>query len=164
MKLVITDTNGEQLTIATNGDKKDERQTNTLTQAGDGDKQTAQKPQEPAPAANGDKKSDPKPQESAPAADGAKQTKQKPQEPAPATNGDKKSEPRPEESSHEKIASLAERYSHERGSSQGSAEEDWLRAEADGGGKKNEQQTPPSLPDAKPPGQRQKERTKIVRF
>jgi hypothetical protein len=45
MKLVITDTNGEQLTIATNGDK-DERQTNNLTPAADGAKQTAQ-PQKP---------------------------------------------------------------------------------------------------------------------
>jgi HlyD family secretion protein len=62
-----------------------------------------------------------------------------------------KSEPRPEESTHEKIAVLAERYSHERGSSQGSAEADWLRAEADVGGKKNEQQPQPSLPDAKLP-------------
>jgi hypothetical protein len=43
MKLVITDTNGEQLTIATNGDK-DERQANNLTPAADGAKQTSRSP------------------------------------------------------------------------------------------------------------------------
>lgn len=135
MKLVITDTSGEQLTIATNGDKG-EKQANNLTPAADGANQTAQKPQEAAPAANGGKKTDQKPQESAPAAEGAKPTVQKPQESAPSANGDMKSEPRPEESTHKKIAVLAERYSHERGSSQGSAEDDWLRAEADVGEKK----------------------------
>ena len=86
MKLVITDTNGEQLTIATNGKNDAQRGTN-LAQADSGSaKQTEQKPQEPTPAADGDKKTDQKPQESAPAADGAKQAEQKPREPANAAH------------------------------------------------------------------------------
>ncbi|MGC9951639.1 MAG: HlyD family efflux transporter periplasmic adaptor subunit [Bryobacteraceae bacterium] len=97
MKLLITDTNGEQLTIATNGNK-DERQANNLTPAADGAKQTEQKPPEPAPAANGDKKTDQKPQESAPAADGAKGAELKPQEPAETASGDKKNEQQPQPS------------------------------------------------------------------
>ena len=147
MKVLITDTNGEQLTIATNGDK-DERQTNNVAQSADVAKQSEQKP---ASAANGIKKTDQEPQESTPAADGAKQIAQKPQESGPASDSAKQSEPHPEDPTHEKIAVLAERYSHEGGSSQGSAEGDWLRAEADAGEKKNERQPQPSLPDAKLP-------------
>jgi HlyD family secretion protein len=82
---------------------------------------------------------------------GAKPAEQKPQQPASAANGDGKTEQRPDESTHEKIAVLAQRYSRERGSSQGSAEKDWLRAEADVGAKKSEPQPQPSLPDAKLP-------------
>jgi HlyD family secretion protein len=77
MKLVITDTNGEQLTIATNGDK-DERQANNLTPAADGAKQTEQKPQEAAPAANGDKKNE-HPEQSTPADTGGKKDEQQTQ-------------------------------------------------------------------------------------
>jgi hypothetical protein len=70
MKLLITDTSGEQLTIATSGDK-DERKANNLTPAADGPKQTEQKLQEPTPAANDDKKNE-HPEQSTPTDTGDK--------------------------------------------------------------------------------------------
>jgi HlyD family secretion protein len=84
----------------------------------------------------------------APADNSAKPAGEKLRQSAEAATGDTKSEQRLEESTHEKIAVLAESYSHERGPSQGSAEQDWLRAEANVGGKKSEQQPQRSTPAA----------------
>ena len=94
MKLVITDTNGEQLTIGTNGDKN-ERQTNNLTQAAVAAKQTEQKPQEPAPTANGDEKNE-HPQQSTPTDTGGKKNEQQPQSTPADANGKKNEQKSPD--------------------------------------------------------------------
>jgi hypothetical protein len=118
MKLVITDTSGEQVVIDTNG-KTDGQQAAVPAQPDNGlGKQTEQKPQQSAQAATNDKKNEEQPGERAKAENGsAQQTKQieqnpkgssgadtgamqaaqKPQQSPQAAVNDKKDEQRPEQ-------------------------------------------------------------------
>ncbi len=93
MKLVITDTNGEQIAIDTN-DKTDAQQAANSVQADNGGgKQTGQKPQDPAQADNG-----------------AKQTAQNTQQPTPADAAGQKNE----QKSPDSKAELPKKVSHSR--------------------------------------------------
>jgi HlyD family secretion protein len=162
MKLVITDTSGEQVVIDTNG-KTDGQQAAVRVQPDNGlGKQTEQKPQQSAQAATNDKKNEEQPGERAKAENGsaqqtkqieqtpqgpfgaetgAKQTEQKPQQSAQVATNDKKDEQHPAEPAKPENGGTQQTKQPEQKPQQ--------LAPADAPGQKNEQKSPDSK--AEPP-------------
>jgi len=158
MKLVITDTNGEQVVIDTNGKTDGQQAANSARPDNGGGKQTGQKPQDPAQADNGAKQAEQKPQQSPQVAVNDKKNEQRPEEVTEPGNGVKQTEQKPQQSAQASTQGKkneeqpGEPAKAENGSTQQTKQTEQKHQQptpADAHGQKNEQKSPDSK--AEPP-------------